>query len=39
MLVNTKGHLINISTAINPSTFKEIGTKSYWGDNNTETWN
>jgi hypothetical protein len=36
---STKGHLINISTAIIPSTFKKIGTKSYWVNNNIEIWN
>jgi hypothetical protein len=36
---STKGHLLNISIAIDPSAFKEIGTRKYWINNNLEIWN
>jgi hypothetical protein len=34
-----ENHLLNISTAIDPLAFKEIGTENYWINNNLEIWN
>jgi hypothetical protein len=35
---SVKGFLVNINSAIDPSTYKEIGTRSYWINNCLEIW-
>jgi hypothetical protein len=36
---SVKGFLVNINSAIDPSAYKEIGTKNYWINNCLEIWN
>jgi hypothetical protein len=33
---SAKGHLLNVSIAIDPSAFKGIGIRNYWVNNNLE---
>jgi hypothetical protein len=35
---STKGFLVNINSAIDPSAYKEIGTKNCWINNSLEIW-
>jgi hypothetical protein len=37
--MSTKGFLVNINSAIDPSTYNEIGTKNYWINNSLKIWN
>jgi hypothetical protein len=37
--ISTKGQVISIGNSIDPSNFKEIGTKNYWINNSTDIWN
>jgi hypothetical protein len=37
--INTKSQVISIGNSIDPSNFKEIGTKNYWINNSIDIWN
>jgi hypothetical protein len=37
--ISTKGQVISIGNSIDPSNFKEIGTKNYWVNNIIDIWN
>jgi hypothetical protein len=37
--VSTKGQVISIGNSIDPSNFKEIGTRNYWINNSIDIWN
>jgi hypothetical protein len=37
--ISTKGQVISIVTSIDPTNFKEIGTKNYWINNSVNIWN
>jgi hypothetical protein len=38
-MVSTKGQVISIGNSIDPSNFKEIGTRNYWINNSIDIWN
>jgi hypothetical protein len=37
--VSTKGQVVSIGNSIDPTNFKEIGTKNYWINNSVNIWN